>query len=123
MAVPRISSEELKRRMDDVAAAPLIVDVRLKYPYEHSTAILPGAIRMTHDALDLASLPRDRDIVLYDSDPQELVSARAAAELIERGYRAVALTGGIGDWINAKLPTDPKPSLQAAPAASGALKG
>ena len=124
MPVPRISKEELKQRLDDAThERPIIVDVRLKYPYEHSTAILPGAIRMPADALDLSALPPDRDIVLYDSDPQELVSARAAAELVARGYRAAALTGGIGEWITAKLPTDPKDSPQAAPPAPGALKG
>ncbi len=117
MSIPRITKEALKERLDDTSRdRPVIVDVRLKYPYEHSTARLPGAVRMLPDALDPASLPRDREIVLYDSDPQEMVAARAAAELIERGYRAMALTGGIGDWINAKLPTDSKPSLQAAPA-------
>ncbi len=117
MSIPRITKEELKQRLDDTARErPVIVDVRLKYPYEHSTATLPGAIRMLPDALDTASLPRGRDIVVYDSDPQELVAARAAAELIGRGYRAMALTGGIGDWITAKLPTEPKPSLQASPA-------
>jgi rhodanese-related sulfurtransferase len=124
MSIPRITKEELKQRLDDTAREkPVIVDVRLKYPFEHSTVTLPGAIRMAPDALDPAGLPRDREIVLYDSDPQELVSARAAAELIERGYRALALTGGIADWINAKLPTDSKPSAQAAPPAPGALKG
>jgi rhodanese-related sulfurtransferase len=124
MSIPRITKEDLKQRLDDVSRErPVIVDVRLKYPYEHSTATLPGAIRMPPDTLDPSSLPRDREIVLYDSDPQELVSARAAAELIERGYRAVALTGGIGEWITAKFPTDPKTSAPPAPPAPGALKG
>lgn len=124
MSVPRITKEELKQRLDDTSRErPVIVDARLKYPYEHSTATLPGAIRMAPDALLVSALPRDRDIVVYDSDPQELVSARVTADLIERGYHAVALTGGIGDWMTAKLPTDSKPSSQAAPPAPGALKG
>jgi rhodanese-related sulfurtransferase len=124
MAVPRITKEQLKQRLEDSPSSrPVIIDARLKYPYEHSTATLPGAIRMPPDALDFSSLPRDRDIVVYDSDPQELVSARVAADLVERGYRAMALTGGIGDWMNAKLPTDAKSSPQAAPPAPGALKG
>jgi rhodanese-related sulfurtransferase len=123
MAVPRISKEELKQRLDAGGSPPVIIDVRLKYPYEHSSARLPGAIRMPPDALDASALPRDRDIVLYDSDPQELVSASAAAELIRMGFRAMALAGGISDWVNAKLPTETKPSPQAAPPSPGALKG
>ena len=112
MAVPRISSEELKRRMDDAAAAPLIIDVRLKYPYEHSTVLLPGAIRTGPGTVDRALLPRDREAVLYDSDPAELVAEKAAAELIAEGYRVSVLQGGIAAWTTAKLPTDSKPAPQ-----------
>jgi rhodanese-related sulfurtransferase len=123
MAVPRITKEELKHRLDDPAdIAPVVIDVRLKYPYEHSTVTLRGAIRMPPGALDVTRLPRDRDIVVYDSDPEELVSERVAAELIRLGYRAVALKGDIGDWVTAKLPTDTKPAPQQA-ATPGATKG
>ena len=123
MAVPRITKEELTQRLDASANGPVIIDVRLKYPYEHSTVTLPGAIRMAPGALDTARLPRDRDIVLYDSDPEELVSERVAGELIRLGYRAFALQGGIGEWVTAKLPTDRKPAPQAAPPATSAAKG
>jgi rhodanese-related sulfurtransferase len=123
MAVPRLTKEELKQRLDDPAGnAPVVIDVRLKYPYEHSTVILPGAIRMPPGALDVTRLPRDRDIVVYDSDPDELVSERVADELIRLGYRALVLKGGIGDWVTAKLPTDPKPAPQPA-ASAGTAKG
>jgi rhodanese-related sulfurtransferase len=123
MSVPRISKEELKQRLDGPADnIPAIIDVRLKYPYEHSTVTLPGAVRMPPAALDTARLPRDRDIVLYDSDPEELVSERVAAELNRLGYRAMALQGGIGEWVAAKLPTESKPAPQPA-ATAAAAKG
>jgi rhodanese-related sulfurtransferase len=112
MTVPRISSDELKRRMNDAASAPLIVDVRLKYPYEHSTLFLPGALRSGPGTIDPALLSRERDIVLYDSDPHELVAEMAAAELIGAGYRAFVLQGGIAAWVTAKLPTASKPAPQ-----------
>ncbi len=122
MAVPRITKEELKQRLEGPAEnAPVLVDVRLKYPYEHSTVMLPGAIRMAPGALDVSRLPRDRDIIFYDSDPDELVSERVAAEVSRLGYRAFALKGGISDWVTAKLPTDSKPAPQ--PLASSATKG
>lgn len=124
MAVPRISTEELKRRLDGpVETRPVLVDARLKYPFEHSTVILPGAIRIGPGQADHALLPRDRDIVVYDSDPDELVSARLTYELIRQGFRASALAGGIAAWLAAKLPIDTKPAPQAAPLAPGALKG
>jgi rhodanese-related sulfurtransferase len=120
MAVPRISSDELKRRMDDAAAAPLIIDVRLKYPYEHSTVLLPGAVRSGPGIVDRATLSRDRDIILYDSDPHELVAEKAAAGLIAEGYRVSVLQGGISAWITAKLPTTSKPAPQPAVSAAKA---
>ena len=49
MSVPRISKEELKQRLDS-GRPPVLVDARLKYPYEHSTLKLPGAIRFRHSS-------------------------------------------------------------------------
>ena len=120
MAVPRISKEDLKARLDS-DAAPVLVDARLKYPYEHSTVRLPGAVRWTNDAQP--ALPRDRDVVVYDSDPNELASSHVAAQLIRQGFRATALKGGIVEWLEAKLPTETKEAPKQAPPEPGALKG
>jgi rhodanese-related sulfurtransferase len=119
--VPRISKEDLKQRLDS-GAPPILVDARLKYPYEHSTVRLPGAIRYSGEGT-ASTLARDRDIVVYDSDPNELASSRIAAELIRQGYRAVALKGGIADWLAANLPTETKEAPRQAPPEPGALKG
>lgn len=120
MPVLRITKEELKQRLDS-GAPPVLVDARLKYPYEHSTVKLPGAIRFTGSPQ--ADLPRDRDVVVYDSDPNELASSGVAAQLIRLGYRAVALKGGIVDWLAANLPTETKEAPKQAPPEPGALKG
>jgi len=119
--VPRISKEDLKQRLDG-GASPVLVDARLKYPYEHSTVRLPGAIRFMGGE-PAPSLPRDRDIVVYDSDPNELASTRVAAELIRKGFRAVSLKGGIAEWLAANLPTETKEAPKQAPPEPGALKG
>ena len=119
--VPRITKEDLKLRLDS-GAPPVLVDARLKYPYEHSTMKLPGAIRIGHDAQGPA-FPRDRDVVVYDSDPNELASSEVAAQLIRQGYKAVALKGGISDWIAANLPTETKDAPKQATPEPGALKG
>ena len=121
MAVPRISKEDLKQRIDS-GSTPVLIDARLKYPYEHSTVRLPGAIRFTIDA-PLPALAKDREIVVYDSDPNELASSRVAADLIRQGYRASALKGGIVDWLTANLPTETKDAPKQAPPEPGALKG
>jgi rhodanese-related sulfurtransferase len=119
VSVPRITKEDLKKRLDS-DAPPVIVDARLKYPYEHSTVRLPGAIRY---ASGTTSLPRDREIVVYDSDPNEIASSQAAAELIRLGHRAAALAGGINEWLAANLPVETKSAPIMAPPEPGALKG
>lgn len=121
MPVQRISKEDLKQRLDS-GASLVLVDARLKYPYEHSTVRLPGAIRFTGEG-PMPSLPRDREVVVYDSDPSELASSHVAAVLIRQGYRAVALKGGISEWLGASLPTETKAAPKQAPPEPGALKG
>ena len=121
MGVPRITKEDLKSRLES-DAPPVLVDARLKYPYEHSTVRLPGAIRFNPDGTGPA-LPRDRDIVVYDSDPHELASSRVAAQFIRQGYRASSLAGGIADWMAANLPIETKDAPRQAPPEPGALKG
>ena len=120
MPVPRISKEDLRQRLEaaDPAARPVVIDARLKYPYEHSAVRLPGALRLPSAGSPYAALARDREIVAYDSDPDELVSSRVAAELIRLGYRASALKGGIAEWMGANFPVEPREGAGPAPAAA-----
>ena len=123
MIVPRITSAELKRRMDDVPLVPLVVDVRLKYPYEHSTITLPGALRTGPGSVDPSLLAADREIVLYDSDPGEIVAERVAADLIAGGYSVSVIEGGIAQWAASRFPTRTKPAPQLAVPISSVSKG
>lgn len=84
---------------------------------------LPGATHMMPEELDLSQLPRDREIVAYDSDPEELVSSQVVAQLIKSGYRASALKGGIVDWLAANLPTEAKAAPKQSTPEPGSLKG
>jgi rhodanese-related sulfurtransferase len=119
--VPRISKEELKARLDS-GTPPVLVDARLKYPFEHSTVKLPGSVRLGAGAA-APTFARDREVVVYDSDPNELASSEVAAQLIRQGYKAVALKGGIADWLAANLPTETKDAPKQATPEPGALKG
>jgi rhodanese-related sulfurtransferase len=123
--VPRISREDLKTKLEsgEAASKPVLLDVRLKYPYEHSTMRLPGATRMAPDAVDPTRLPRDREIIAYDSDPDELVSSVVAAQLIKAGFKASALKGGISEWVAANFPTETKDAPKLAAPEPGSLKG
>jgi ArsR family transcriptional regulator len=119
MPVPRISKEDLKLRLESAeeTARPTLLDVRLKYPYEHSTVRLPGSIRVAPGTLDAARIPRDHDVVAYDSDPDEITSSAVAAELIKQGYRVAVLKGGIAEWLGANLPVETKDAPKPAPPA------
>ena len=124
MPVTRITKETLKERIenDDPAAKPVLIDARLKYPYEHSTVRLPGAVRLSTKDPEMATLPRNREIVAYDSDPEELVGVSVAAALIRQGFRVSVLKGGITDWMTANFPVEKKEAPKQSLPAPGSLK-
>jgi rhodanese-related sulfurtransferase len=114
MAVSRITKEDLKLGLDkDEAARPILVDARLKYAWDHSTLKLPGAVRIDPKNPQLASLAKDRDLVVYDSDPNEITAVRVAADLVRAGFRVQVLTGGLAAWVAANLPADTKDAVRA----------
>ena len=82
MAVSRITKEDLKLRLEgDEAGRPALADVRRKYAWDHSTLKLPGAVRLDPKAPSTAGLSKDRDLVVYDSDPDEITGVEVAAGL------------------------------------------
>ncbi len=105
---PRISPDELHERMqrgDDVVA----VDVRLGSS-DRSDVKAKDAVRIPIRGLEdeLDRIPAGHDVVTYCTCPNENTSARAAALLNEKGYRAAALEGGFNAWEEAGYPTEPK---------------
>jgi len=114
MAVLRITKEDLKAKLDgDPGARPVVVDARLRYPFVHSSMQLPGAVRIAPEQPAAAALPKDRDIVVYDSDPNEITAVRVAAALAAAGCRVQVLTGGLPEWVAANLPVDAKEAVRA----------
>ena len=121
MAVSRITKEDLKQRLDgDEAGRPALADVRRKYAWDHSTLKLPGAVRLEPKVPSKANLAKDRDLVLYDSDPDEITSVTVAAELAASGFRVHVLKGGLPEWVAANLPTETKDAVRAVPPAAPA---
>jgi rhodanese-related sulfurtransferase len=118
--VERITKEQLKESLDR-GEKPTILDVRLKYAYEHSTVKLPGAIRVPPYALESVTIPAGNDIVAYDSDPNELVSTHVAAELLRKGLRVRVLKGGVPEWLAANFPIETKEAPRSAPPEPGSL--
>ncbi|MCA9879203.1 MAG: rhodanese-like domain-containing protein [Thermomicrobiales bacterium] len=108
LAVPRISREELKGRLDRGEATTLVE--ALPEPY-YRRAHLPGAINIPADRVtELAPrlLPDlDAEIVVYCADLACPSSGLVARTLQDLGYRSVReYAEGKQDWIAAALPTE-----------------
>jgi rhodanese-related sulfurtransferase len=107
---PRITVEELKRRME-AGEDFTVIDVRNPHAWAESGTQIPEAIRVPLDELDenLPRIPKDRPVVAYCTWPNEGSSASLAQKLLERGYRNVwALQGGLQAWEEAGLPVESK---------------
>jgi len=120
MPVARIPKEDLKQRLEggDAAAQPIVVDARLKYAFEHSTVKLPGSVRVAPGPPDFSQVPKEREVVVYDSDPDEITASEVATALIRQGYRASVLKGGIAEWVGANFPVETKDSPRPAAVAA-----
>lgn len=101
LRVARITPRELKDKLRQQAEL-VIVDLRLPSDFESAPFPLPGALRvppreMVHRHQEI---PRDREVVLYCSCPDEKTSAQAALLLNSYGIRNVRpLAGGYAAWF------------------------
>jgi membrane protein DedA with SNARE-associated domain/rhodanese-related sulfurtransferase len=108
LRMARISVEELYQLID-AGAAPLVVDVRSVTARTLEPRRIPGALAVSLPEihLHLKDLPRDRDIVLYCSCPNEASAARVAKTLMSHGFTRVRpLAGGLDAWIAAGYGVD-----------------
>ena len=103
LRMARISVAELYALIE-AGAAPVIVDVRSVTARALEPRQVPGAIPITLQevASHLKHLPRDREIVLYCSCPNEASAAQVARVLVAHGFQRVRpLFGGLEAWIAA----------------------
>ncbi|MBV8308515.1 MAG: DedA family protein/thiosulfate sulfurtransferase GlpE [Gammaproteobacteria bacterium] len=122
LEMARIDVDELYRRMQG-DTAPVIVDVRSATAQELERRRIPGALAVPVQEVErhVRSLPRDREIILYCSCPNEASAAQAAKLLQRNGFRLVRpLRGGLEAWIAAGYAVEELPA-SAASAASEAL--
>lgn len=108
LRVARISPEELKSQLD-AGENVLIVDLRSALDFAANPQLILTARRIPPDKLEQlhSELPRDCDLVLYCTCPNEATSARAALRLHRRGFTRVRpLHGGFQKWDELKFPTD-----------------
>ena len=124
----RISVAELRERMES-GATPVIVDVRSTTAQTLELRRIPGALHLPVQevARQLTGVPRDREIILYCTCPNEASAAKAARLLMNGGFQRVRpLKGGLEAWIDAGyaveaivLTETPAPAPRAAPEPSG----
>ena len=112
----RVSPEELKAMLDS-GERVFIVDLRHPLDYLPDPRVLPGALRISPDALMERSgeIPRDRDIVLYCTCPSEATAAKTAMKLRQAGVRRVRpLLDGFDGWKGLGFPLEDYPEDSAA---------
>jgi membrane protein DedA with SNARE-associated domain/rhodanese-related sulfurtransferase len=106
LRMARISVDELYRLMDQ-GVAPLVVDVRSQIARTLEPRHIPGALHLPLHGFEehIKELPRDREIILYCSCPNEASAAQVAKLLIDSGFvRVRPLLGGLEAWIAAGHP-------------------
>ena len=110
LRMARITADELHQKQE--AGEPLIIlDLRSQLEVDQDPALILGAIHIAMDEVEHRhqEIPRDREIILYCSCPNEVSSARAALKLRRRGISRVRpLLGGIDAWRERKYPTEPQ---------------
>ena len=100
LRISRITVEELKQKIDD-GEEPMVVDLRHPLDFEADPETIPGAVRFDAKELEEKSdrLPRDREVVLYCTCPNEATSARLALLLRRQGIKQIRpLQGGLDAW-------------------------
>lgn len=108
LRMAKISVEELKARLD-AGEAISVVDVRHPLALDLDPETIPGAINFTMEEIDYRhhEIPRDRDIVLYCTCPNEVSSARTAFQLKKKGiHRVRPLEGGLDAWRERQYPVE-----------------
>ncbi|WP_406635571.1 rhodanese-like domain-containing protein [Pseudarthrobacter quantipunctorum] len=96
----------------EIWPAATVVDVRSRE--EHSTAFIPGSLNIPLDELGsrLVDLPNETLYLLCGSGKR---SSQAARMLIDRGYTAVNVAGGITEWYRNGHPVTYAPASETTP--------
>jgi rhodanese-related sulfurtransferase len=114
----RIEPSEVKAMIDqahaDDSEQPYIVDLRHPLDYLPDPRVLPGAVRIGPNeiAACAAIIPRDRDVILYCTCPNEATAATTAMKLHKLGIERIRpLRGGYDEWKRLGFPLDAIPPV------------
>jgi rhodanese-related sulfurtransferase len=99
----KIGVEEARREIAGGDAQA--VDVRSEE--EWSEGHVPGAIHLPDGDPEAATKPLEEGARLMVIAKDGKLAVRAAKDLSERGYDAVAVDGGMDDWVSEDYPIQP----------------
>ena len=104
----RITVDELRQKQE-AGEDLVILDLRPRAELDQNPSLIRGALHMTIDEVQLREreIPRDRDVIVYCSCPNEVSAARAALLLHRKGIlRVRPLLGGIDAWRERNYPME-----------------
>jgi membrane protein DedA with SNARE-associated domain/rhodanese-related sulfurtransferase len=89
----------------------VVADVRSHGYYDKGATRIRGSVRLDPNSLtqSLGSMPNHKKYFLYCTCYREATSSRVAHLLIEKGYEAYVIVGGLRAWQKAGLPLEPVP--------------
>jgi membrane protein DedA with SNARE-associated domain/rhodanese-related sulfurtransferase len=108
LRMARITVDELNELLKS-GGNPIVLDVRGLAEIEREPLLIRTALHMTLDEVETRhqEIPRDRDIILYCSCPNEESAAHVALSLRRKGIvRVKPLLGGIDAWRERNFPMD-----------------
>jgi membrane protein DedA with SNARE-associated domain/rhodanese-related sulfurtransferase len=108
LRMARISVDDLYKKLE-TGENVVVLDLRSSAEVERDPSVIRGARHVTMDQLKSRQhdIPRDQDIVLYCSCPNEVSSARMALLLKRNGFTHVRpLLGGLDAWRQRNYPTE-----------------
>jgi membrane protein DedA with SNARE-associated domain/rhodanese-related sulfurtransferase len=108
LRMARITVDELHQKLE-AGETLTILDLRSQSELEQDRSLIRGALHMTMDEVERrqGEIPRDRDVVLYCSCPNEVTSAKVALLLQRKGFTRVRpLLGGIDAWRERHYPME-----------------
>jgi len=111
LRMARVTVDELHQKQE-AGEEVVILDLRSSAALEEDPTLIRGAIHVSLDTLEKRQqeIPRDRDVVVYCSCPNEVTSARVALLLRRKGFTRVRpLLGGIDAWRQQNYPMDAFP--------------
>jgi membrane protein DedA with SNARE-associated domain/rhodanese-related sulfurtransferase len=116
LRMARITVDELNEMLQ-AGENPIVLDVRAMDDIEREPFLIRTARHMTLDEVETRhqEIPRDRDVILYCSCPNEASAARVALLLRRKGIvRVKPLLGGIDAWRERSFPMDQRVGVASA---------